>query len=153
MKYIKHINEELGESGWEKIKYTDYDLEEALRISGITTGEDKISPKVLTQIYGLFSDTSNMEYDIRVYSTYKSPYSTPNFFNRTNPSSNSLSIGLYKGFINILPYDDEWFLVGIGKRDWARLNNEIWTDFSWFKCDQLDQLMDLMKQAIHYHNK
>lgn len=24
---------------------------------------------------------------------------------------------------------------------------------SWFKCDQVDQLMDLIKQAIYYHNK
>ena len=113
MKHLNRfrLNEEV-KSGWEKI---DYDgagrfLDGVLSISGITTREDKISPKLLTQIYGLFSDTNNMEYKILVGSSFLGPHNTPQMWNRKDPSSNAMRIDLYKGDIHIFPYDDEWFL-------------------------------------------
>jgi len=152
-KFTLSINEETGQSGWQKLNYHGDDLYEALRISGITTGEDKISPKLLTQIYGLFSDTNNMEYKIGINSSFLRPHNTHQMWNRKDPSSNAITIGLFKGIIMIFPYDDEWFLVGLLKRDWAKINSELWNrEWSWFKCDQTDQLMDLLKQAIYYHN-
>jgi hypothetical protein len=105
------LNEEIGQSGWQKLNYDESDLDGVLRISGITTGEDKISPKLLTQIYGLFSDTNNMEYKILVGSSFLGSHNTPQMWNRKDPSSNAMRIGLYKGVIMIFPYDDEWFLV------------------------------------------
>jgi|694.fasta_scaffold63858_6 hypothetical protein len=159
MKHLNRfrLNEEV-KSGWEKI---DYDgagrfLDGVLSISGITTREDKISPKLLTQIYGLFSDTNNMEYKILVGSSFLGPHNTPQMWNRKDPSSNAMRIDLYKGDIHIFPYDDEWFLVSLTKR-LRIMANEIWPNSQdgryWFKCDQSDQLMDLIKQAIYYHNK
>jgi len=157
------LNEEIGQSGWQKLNYDEsnlpslhYRIDGVLRISGITTGEDKISPKLLTQIYGLFSDTNNMEYKILIGGSFLGPHNGPQMWNRKDPSSNAMRIDLYKGVIQIFPYDDEWFLVSLIK-GLRIMDNEIWPKSqdgrSWFKCDQTDQLMDLLKQAIYYHNK